>query len=219
MPSETARNIFVAEGFPADRTVLKDNFTPDPGPRPAAPSRSRTVVFVGRLRPEKGTHALLEAWRRSAHAGLELVVIGDDPDRAALEAAAPADVVFRGTLPPEEVAQAMLAARALVFPSLWQEPFGLILIEAMAAGLPVVGFRVADAARIVGPGGVLVEQGDVPGLAGALDALADDALVDRLGRAGRERWEAAFSPAPQAAALAAAYERAVAVRRGRAARP
>jgi len=218
VPSETSRRIFVADGFDPDRLVVKDNFTGDPGPRPAPPSQSRTLLFVGRLRPEKGIGLLLEAWAASRHDGLELVVVGEDPHRAQLQASAPPGVTFTGALPSSEVAAAMQRARALVFPSVWQEPFGLTLVEAMAAGLPVVGFDVADTARIAGGGGLLVAPGDVPALACALDQLGD-ATVDRLGSAGRRRYEEHFGPAAQAPALEAVYGRALDVRQRRTAAP
>ena len=215
VPSETMRSTFLAYGFDADSVVVKDHFTVDPGPRPRPASASRTVLFVGRLRQEKGIHVLMEAWRRWAPPDLELVVVGADADRRTRESGTPPGARFTGQLPPGEVAELMLTARALVFPSLWQEPFGLILIEAMAAGLPVAGFRAGDAERIMGTGGLLVAGESPADLGAALAQLRDDGLVDRLGAAGRARYLDSFDAAGHTAALEAAYDRAVAVRRGR----
>ena len=213
VPSQTVRTTLLAAGFDDGKIVVKQHVTPDPGPRTAPPSRSRTVLFVGRLRPEKGIHVLLEAWRRCAPGDLELVVVGADAGPEALDG--PPGVRWTGQLAPAEVAALMLSSRALVFPSLWQEPFGLILIEAMAAGLPVVGFRAGDAARIVGDAGLLV-AGDGPAdLDPPLRQLLDDALVDRLGATGRERFLDGYGLDRQTATLQAAYERAVAAREGR----
>ena len=205
VPSETARDVFIRDGYDPAKLWVKENFTVDPGPRLAPPSASRTVLFVGRLRREKGTQALVEAWRRSRHDGLRLVVVGDGTGRPLMERTAPDDVTFTGTVPQHQVAELMLSARALIFPSLWLEPFGLTLIEAMAARLPVVGYDVSDSKRITGDGGLLVPPGDVDELARAIERLCDDALVDAIGNSGRTQYEQRFSPKVHTPALVEAY--------------
>src|SRR6185312_12150781 len=93
-------------------------------------------------------------------------------------------------------------AGIFVFPSLWHEPFGIPVIEAMASGLPVVATRAGALPEIVvdGETGILVERGDHEGLAAAISRLLADArLRERMGNAGRERvrqlftWERAVS--------------------------
>lgn len=147
------------------------------------------VVFVGRLERRKGAEVLLAAvpLLRAAtepDPGLAVVVVGDGPLRPRLEAGAPAGVAFRGRLDDEALADEVAAADVLVAPSLEGESFGVVLLEAMAAGTAVVaadlpGYRLAAgaAARFVAPG-------DPAALARALGALlADDdaraALVAR----------------------------------------
>jgi glycosyltransferase involved in cell wall biosynthesis len=89
----------------------------------------------------------------------------------------------------------MHALDAFAMPSIW-EGFGLVLLEAMAAGLPIVASRVATIPEVVldGETGLLVQAGDEVALASALATLAGDrALRERLGQAGRERLRRQFS--------------------------
>ena len=118
--TEFAKQLSVRSGLPEDRLVVKPNFTADPGPRSQPPSASNEVLFVGRLSPEKGADVAIAAWR-AVTKDLRLVVIGDGPERARLEAMAPDGVEFAGLLPAAAVGERMRSARALVFPSRWYE--------------------------------------------------------------------------------------------------
>ncbi|NCC35851.1 MAG: glycosyltransferase, partial [Chloroflexia bacterium] len=93
-----------------------------------------TVLFVGRLSPEKG--GLLFA-RAAKQAGVKAVLVGDGPEREAIAAANP-DALITGWLTPDEVDDWLMRARCLVFPSLWYETFGLVVFEALALGIPVI---------------------------------------------------------------------------------
>ncbi len=212
--SEEVRTNHLDLGLDPERVVVKPNFTPDPGPRSQPPSASNTVVFVGRLAPGKGVETLLEAWGHggAAPAGLELEIIGQGPLQAELESMAPPGVRFVGYLPLEEVERRLLEARALVFPSDWLEPFGLVVIEAMAAGLPLVGTTRGVAPEALGSVApeLLVPAADAPAMRVAIDRLRDDALVDRLGPALRARWATDFSPEANLGLLEAAYAKAIA---------
>jgi glycosyltransferase involved in cell wall biosynthesis len=140
--------------------------------RLAAGTGSRDFVFVGRLNPEKGGHVFAEAARR---ANVRAVFIGDGPERARIEALNP-EAVVTGWKRPEEVREIMLGARALVFPSLWYETFGLVAHEAIACGLPVVCGRRNAAAEAILPGknGLVLDSMDPDKLTEALVALSDD---------------------------------------------
>jgi glycosyltransferase involved in cell wall biosynthesis len=129
-------------------------------------------------------------------------------------------VRFEGPTDYRGVAAAMREAAVFAFPSLWHEPFGMPVVEAMAAGLPVVATRAGAFPETVedGRSGLLVERGDVDGLAGALARLlARPDLRRRMAAAGRERafrlftWpaiarqlEEAYASARQASAKARA---------------
>lgn len=192
--SHFGREQFVNGGLPADRIVVKANAVHDPGPRSQPPSTSRTVVFVGRLSPEKGIATLLEAWRK-APPQLELAVIGDGPLSASLRASAPERVTFHGLLPADRVSSMLLEARALVFPSVWYEGQPLVPLEAASAGLPVLFSDLGAMSEMFAPDAhdLAAPPGDVAGLASALARLADDRFVDRYGAFTRRRFEERYT--------------------------
>ncbi len=193
--TEFARNRFIAAGLPADRIVVKAHHVSDPGPRPAEPELSNHAMFVGRLAAEKGIDVLLEAWRLAGLDGYELIVVGDGPMRAELSARAPRSVRFVGWLPPSEVRQAMLAARLLAFPSVWYETFGLVMVEAMAAGVPVLASDLGGTPEVAGEHAALAPPGDVAAWADRLRAIVPDAAaIARAGRLARARYESEFKP-------------------------
>jgi glycosyltransferase involved in cell wall biosynthesis len=192
-PSESVKTVFVEGGFPGEKIVVKPNVVRDPGPRALPPSESPTVLYAGRLSPEKGLALLLEAWREAAPTipELELVIVGDGPQREALERAAPERVRFHGYVEPEALVPIMLAARALVFPTQWPENFGRTIVEAMAAGLPVLASDIGTPAELVGRLGPdwLVLPSSRPEWVTGLTRLADSTRVDGAGRRARELFE------------------------------
>ena len=134
---------FVDSGFPAKKVFVKPNFVdPDPGERTGP---GEYALFAGRLSPEKGVSTLIEAWRRLPKA-IPLVIVGEGPSRERLRAEVSAartnDIRFAGRLERNEVSEAMKKAAFLIVPSVWNEPFGLVLAEAFACGTPVIGARV-----------------------------------------------------------------------------
>jgi len=144
-----------------------------------AAERNSEFVFVGRLGEEKGPDLAARAARR---AGVPLVVIGDGPMRASLQAAFP-EVTFTGQLAPEAVAERTRSARALVMPSRYPEPYGLVAVEAMWSGIPLVVAKSALlAAEIERRGaGMVCNPLDERQFAEALSLLArDDALARRM---------------------------------------
>jgi glycosyltransferase involved in cell wall biosynthesis/polysaccharide pyruvyl transferase WcaK-like protein len=140
---------------------------------------NRTFMFVGRLGEEKGPDLAARAARR---AGVPLTIIGDGPLRASLQDAFP-EVTFTGQLAPEAVAERTRAARALVMPSRYPEPYGLVAVEAVWSGIPLVTARSALlASEIERRGaGLACDPLDEGQFAESLALLArDDALVRRM---------------------------------------
>ncbi len=173
------------------------------GPRPAAapaPHRPPTLTYVGRLQRSsawKGVDILLTAFATLLggvpDARLELVGDGDavgDHRRRAVELGVADRVSFRGVLRGERLAAAYQAASVVVLPSLTEaESFGMVLVEAMSCGRPVVGSRVGGIPSLLTDGhdGLLVPPGDPPALAAACRrVLTDPALATRLGANGRQ---------------------------------
>jgi glycosyltransferase involved in cell wall biosynthesis len=208
--TEFARGLFVRGGLPADKLVVKPNFVPDPGRRELAPSASRTLLTVGRLEARKGVAPLLDAWARlGPDHGMELVMIGDGPLRAALEARALPGVRLLGRRSPDEVRRLMRSARALVFPSVLYEGQPMVTLEAFAAGLPVLASDLGGNGELVGTVGKhwVVPPADRAAWAEALAGLArmPDFEVDEAGAHGRRLYEAQFTPEAAVHALQRAY--------------
>ena len=153
---------------------------------PADVARNDAFVYVGRLSREKGVVLFAEA---ASRAGLPAVFVGDGPARAEVAAAAP-EATITGWVENDVVARHLRQARAVVFPSLWYETFGLAVYEALAAGVPPV---VSDNAVSAGAiehavNGLLFANGNVDDLVTQLDALRDPALAARLGRSAHARY-------------------------------
>ena len=207
VPTDFAAGLVARAGVDPATITVKPHFTYDPGPRTQPCSASDEVLYVGRLAEGKGVEQLLDTWRRLPPGRLRLSLVGDGPLRDTVERLAGPGVRILGWRDREWVRQHMLSARALVFPSTWFEPFGVVLIEALAAGLPVVGCDVAAVRSIVQPGRpeLLVPPDEPWRLAEPLSWLSDDRLVDDLGAVSRARFEAAFTPERNLPLLEAVY--------------
>jgi len=182
--------------------------------------REPYVLFVGRISEQKGIFPLLEA-ARALPDDVSLVLCASSPDTPELAARLEAAVAGRSRvrwinamLPVAEVVQLYSHASVFVCPSIY-EPFGLINLEAMACGTPVVASRVGGIPEVVvdGETGWLVPPGDPTALAEALRvALADPARARRMGEAGRRRVEAHFSWDRIAERTLAVYRDAIAAK-------
>ena len=197
-------DMLVDTGLPADRMRRIPLSAPDPGERQQPPSRSRTVLLVGRLDPEKGAREFFEIWR-SSDCDLELAVIGDGVERAELEEMALPNVRFLGWMDPADVRRQMLAARALVFPSRLMETFGLGIVEAFAAGIPAIANDMGTRPDSVGHDGAGWLVNNHQDWEAALTALADDSVVDAAGVTARRRYLATFHPDVTLPQLVAVY--------------
>lgn len=167
------------------------------------------VLFVGRLVKLKGVDLLLDAMRDVA--GTRLVIVGDGPERRALErAAAGLDVTFEGMLPHDEVKRRFWDAAALVQPSL-TEGLPNSVMEAMAHGVPVIGTAVGGIPDVVKDGetGFLLKERDPRLLGSRLNALIQDKpLWGRMSAACLET-AVAYSPEKVIPRLEAALSGAV----------
>ena len=144
------------------------------------------LLYVGDFRRDKGLDVLLSAYTR-LHDAPPLVLIGKTWN--ASPSSLPPGVVELGEWPHAAVQAAWRACGIAIVPSVWAEPFGLVVIEAMRAGKPVVASRVGGIPEIIDHGetGWLVEPDDPEELASAIShLLLDDHLASRLGTNARE---------------------------------
>jgi len=136
---------------------------------------NREFLFIGRLEDGKGPDLAAAAARR---AGATLRIIGDGPMRASLERNYP-EVIFSGRRPWDEIGPMARRARALLMPSRYPEPYGLVAAEALWSGLPVIAAETAFLAPdIVAAGaGLACDPRDVAALGAAVLRLMDDGVA------------------------------------------
>lgn len=157
-----------------------------------------TVGYAGRLVSEKGVDLLIEA---CAQAGVALAVAGEGPMRPAWEQRARdlhLTVNWSGPLEDRQVYDFYSTIDALVLPSRttpsWKEQFGRVLVEAMGAGVPVIGSDSGEIPRVIGDCGIVFPEGDTDRLTDALRGLAaSPSECDRLRKAGRDRATTRFT--------------------------
>jgi phosphatidylinositol alpha-mannosyltransferase len=175
---------FIADtiGVP-EPVVVPNGVDLDAFRRPAATldGRPPTLLFVNRLDPRKGFGVLLAAFARASEAlpDLRLVVAGDGPDRLAaaqLPAGLRSRIELLGDVPHADVPDVHARADLFVAPALGRESFGMVLVEAMAAGLPIVASAIPGYTEVVEHGRTawLVRPGDDAALASAIVTLLRD---------------------------------------------
>jgi len=222
--SDCVRRALVAQGYPPARTITHhigvdaDGFARDP-----TVPRENVVLFVGRFDALKGgahvVEAMAEVERRVPDA--ELVMIGDGPERASLEALAAGTLRncrFLGFQPQAEIRAWLNRARLLCVPSHTIatgecEAFGLVFLEAQAMGVPVVSYASGGIPEAVAHGetGLLAPEGNRQSLAASLiELLQNRPLWQRMSAAGPVRVRRAFDLRTQSRALDALYGESVA---------
>jgi glycosyltransferase involved in cell wall biosynthesis len=216
------------EGLPARRMVVLHWPAPPEFLAAAPPVRSMArasrLLFVGSLAAEKGAPVLLEAFRR-AHAEepeLTLTLVGEAGKGSVERLRAMAEglpVSFRGRLERPEVMAVYADHDILAFPSVWNEPFAIVPLEAMALETAVIASSAGGTPEAIQheKTGLLVPPGDASRLAeGILRLARDPALTRALGHAGAERVRQAHSFAGYVDRLVDVYEQARTSRRGNA---
>jgi colanic acid/amylovoran biosynthesis glycosyltransferase len=221
--SEFMRQEALKAGYPAARLQVH-YMGIDPRPFAAAShDGAPQILHVARLVDKKGTAYLIDAFARLAarHPEARLTILGDGPLRGALEARVASRglqdrVEFAGAVPHRVVRERMAQASVLALPSVTapsgdSEGLGLVLLEAAASGLPVVGTLHGGIPEAVSDGhsGFLVPERAVEPLADALDALlADVSLRRRMGDAGRALVHERFDIQAQSSSLEGIYRAA-----------
>jgi glycosyltransferase involved in cell wall biosynthesis len=198
LPTEALRAELTALGFRNLRVVARgvDTILFDPARRSEAlrarwgvgPADS-VLLYVGRIAAEKNLDALLAAYAatRAQAPRSRLVLVGDGPARAEVQASCP-EAILAGTQRGEDLATYYASADVFVFPSL-TETYGNVTLEALASGLAVVAFDYAAAAQTIrhGDNGLLAPMGDASAFAAlAVSAVSDLARARLMGRLARE---------------------------------
>ncbi|CDR13616.1 glycosyltransferase [Streptomyces iranensis] len=216
--SAAQRDVLVRAGMPAERLAVKHNFVPDPGA--CRVGGGEHLLYLGRLAEAKGVRLLMAAWDEiaaSGGVGVPLVIAGAGPLEREVTgwAAGRDDVAFVGLLDPGECRKAIVRSVAVVAPSTWQEAFGLVVVEAMAAGVPAVAAGHGAFVELVEDGvtGLLHQPGEPASVAACLRRIAAEPVLGReMGQAARLRYEQGFSPAVGLERLVEEYRTAIAGR-------
>jgi glycosyltransferase involved in cell wall biosynthesis len=197
--SRFVADLAISRGARPERVHVVHPAVPAREGRAARAPGAPTVLSLGRLVRRKAQDVLIRAWPevRRIVPDAELVVAGDGPERAALEAMSGPGVRFLGRVPEAELDACYGAADvyALVPRELGAdvEGFGITYLEAMRAGLPVVATRCGGVAEAVGDVGVYVARDDVTATAAAIVALLRDPERRRaMAEAGRARVREVF---------------------------
>lgn len=161
-------------------------------------------VLGGRLVEHKGGREAWAAWSRAA-TGHPLLVAGAGP----LADSALGDAEMLGWLSNSDLRRLLHGARGLLFPGFWQEPFGILGVEALAEGTPVVVMKTGGVGDWTDAGCLVVPRGDVESMSLAIQRLVEDASeAVALGRAGREMVAERFARGPIVRRLRETYEEA-----------
>ena len=199
--SAAQRDLYRGLRLPQDRVFVRHNMIPYQDVQPVP--REPFVFYAGRLDEIKGIRLLMAAWDRycgmSGSPGVRLVIAGNGSLEREVTAWASTrlSVEMLGHVPGSRCRELMSRARAVLIPSVLEEPFGLVVVEAMAAGSPPIAAQHGGFVELISPGvdGVLFRPGDPTALALAVaDVEAHPERYEIYGNQARETYEQRFNP-------------------------
>jgi glycosyltransferase involved in cell wall biosynthesis len=204
--SSFIRDKHIEAGLESNRVRVKSNF--------AWPTDQRTgsrgpLLFLGRIAPEKGLETII----RALPDALELVVAGDGSERPRLERhVGEKRITFLGQADTSDVPDLLRTACAVVVPSRWYEGQPRVILEAFAAGVPVLASRIGGLPELIeeGVNGHLVDPADERGWRGAMESVADEEQSRRLGNGAFATWQRRFTPRKALRELEEAYGKLIA---------
>ncbi len=228
--SDFVKEVMITAGFPSDKISVVGSFA-EPlmspqlsghppihggkeggeGRRAGRGSESGSILFAGRLESYKGAHILLESLRYLP-SDTRIIIAGVGPEESRLKAMVRGDdrVAFLGFVPGDELWRLMAQAAVVVVPSIWAEPYGLVALEAMCQGTPVIVANSGGLPEIVGgsKGGIIVPPGDAKALAKAINKIiGDDKLQLSMGKAAFLRAKEVGNPQAHLAKIMEIYSR------------
>ncbi len=215
--SASQRDLLGGLGLAPDRVFVRHNLTPSR--QVSGASRTPTVIYAGRLDDAKGARLMMAGWDRycakSTDPGLRLVIAGSGPlgREVADWASDRSSVEMVGQVSSARCAELISHARVVLLPSTWEETFGLVAVEAMAAGVPAIAAGHGSFPELItsGVNGVLFRPGDPEALARALaDADTHPEQYEHYGDQARKTYEQRFDPQHNLEQLLAIYRFAIA---------
>jgi glycosyltransferase involved in cell wall biosynthesis/SAM-dependent methyltransferase len=209
--SGAQRDLFSGLRLPEERCFVKHNLVYSMN---AEGQTEPLVVYIGRLNDAKGLPLLMEAWDMAQTQNLRLVIAGGGPleEEVGDWAKSRPSVEAPGLLSRDECISLLSRARAAVVPSQWQEPFGLVVAEAMSAAVPSIAPSHGSFPELItdGEDGVLFPPGDAASLAKLIgDVERNPERWMRLGRSASETYARRFTPETNVEQLEAIYRFAI----------
>jgi len=216
--SNFVRDVMIASGIPKEKITVMHAFAEplmDEGSKVLGVGSSVRknevpfILFAGRLESYKGVHVLIEALKYlPEHTHIKIVGMG--PDEARLKAMAGKDkrVEFFGFVPGKKLWKMMGKAAVVAVPSIWNEPYGLVALEAMCQGTPIIVAKSGGLPEIIGDSeaGIVVPASDAKGLAKAISAIVDHAdRAKTMGKAAYERARVIGDPQAHLAKITELY--------------
>jgi glycosyltransferase involved in cell wall biosynthesis len=215
--SAAQRDLLTSLDFDTERTFVVHNLVPQP--LVEGTEQQAFVLYAGRLEETKGLRVLMSAWDRyrngSPASGMRLVIVGAGglADEVAEWAESQPSVDFSGQVSAERCAELVSQARAVIVPSAWEETFGLVVVEAMALGVPAIASSHGSFVELINDGvdGVLFPPGDSAALTRAIAEVAENpTLYARYGTQARKSYEVRFNPAERLDRMLQIYRFAIA---------
>lgn len=191
--SQFLKDCMVKSGYPAESIKVLHLFAPDSSDVTAFPNtKVPNFLFVGRISPQKGLAWLLKSLPK-VNVPIHLDVVGHGDQESDLRLLAKnlgvdSYVNFHGWINFDQIEKLISSARALVFPSVWHEPAGLVALEAMSHSKAVIASNVGGIPEMVfhNKNGILVEPNNTQELASAIELIAsDELLAQKLGQEGK----------------------------------
>ena len=196
-------------GIDPARISVRGNPVADPGP-PSFPG-GQTALFAGRFSGEKGAELLLAAWGRSGlGSNHRLLMAGGGPDQEKIEriAGGMPGVELLGIVSHERALELMVSSAFVVVPSVWEEPFGLTVVEAMARGRPVLVTNLGEPPEIIDSESGWAVEPTIDAMAAGLQT-AFTAPLEHMGHAARRRYQEHYSPPVALRNLLTVYDEVV----------
>jgi len=197
--SEAQKAEHVLMGIPDEKITVIPHFYENTETAHQYPEQG-DVLFVGRLSAEKGVDRLLNAWKLLGSCGRTLWIVGDGAERGRLEDMSRdlglQKVRFTGFLNHTEISGIWARSACSIIPSIWKEPFGMVVLEAWSKGRPVIAHRIGALPEIISHGsdGLLVPQDNPQELADAIHSiLTNTTFGEAMGKAGLKTLQERYS--------------------------
>ena len=191
--SEAQKREHVAMGIPSEKISVVPHYYETATANKPSHTGGGDALFVGRLSAEKGVDRLIRAWQLIQNCGRALWIVGDGPERPRLESMIREEKIrnvrLTGFLNHQEMDEIWSKSACSIIPSIWKEPFGMVVLEAWAKGRPVIAHRIGALPEIISAGldGLLVSENSPEELASAILSLLQN--PERAGEMGRAGWE------------------------------